>query len=205
VRGLSAAIDRVLLWLSTGKHVDGLWMGCDSQDNAEEALRRVERALQIIKVHDPRRHDRIIRDLDRVWVRLVPGYLAEFNSKLRACVLDERFVLAETTQPEEIAVVIVHEATHARLENLGIGYDDGQRDRVEAICVRRELAFAKRLPNGHPKRERVEATLDAQAEFWSNTAFRQRDTEGRAQTLRYLGTPNWIVRVLLAISGRRTS
>jgi hypothetical protein len=135
----------------------------------------------------------------------LPGYLAEFNSKLRACVLDERFVLAETTQPEEIAVVIVHEATHARLENLGIGYDDGQRDRIEAICVRRELAFAKRLPNGHPKRERVEATLDAQAEFWSNTAFRQRDTEGRAQTLRYLGTPNWIVRVLLAISGRRTS
>ena len=63
------------------------------------------------------------------------------------CVIDERFVVDEGTTPEMIASVIVHEATHARLFRMGIGYEEGRRARVEQVCLRRELAFAAKLPD----------------------------------------------------------
>ncbi len=42
----------------------------------------------------------------------------------------------------------MHEATHARLLRVGIGYDRPIRKRVEEACNRREIAFARRLWNG---------------------------------------------------------
>ena len=59
--------------------------------------------------------------------------------------LDERFVTNPETTIERIASVIVHEATHARMERCGIGYAEDQRARIETVCFRRELAFAVRL------------------------------------------------------------
>jgi hypothetical protein len=71
-----------------------------------------------------------------------------------------RFVLLETTTLEEIASTIVHEATHARLERWGISYDEKQRSRVEAICLRRELNVAASLPHSEPLREQIARTLE---------------------------------------------
>jgi hypothetical protein len=48
-------------------------------------------------------------------------------------------VLAETSSAELIVAAIVHEATHARLSRRGIGDDENAC--VEAVCLRRELAF----------------------------------------------------------------
>jgi len=142
-----------MLWLSSGKRIDGLWVGTYFQTNAEPVMRRIEEALRLIKVHDPRRYDRLRKDLTRIWVRLVPGALARYVPVLETCEVDERFVLAETSSPELIAAAIVHEATHARLWRRGIGYDEGLRARVEAACFRRELAFAAKLPNAERVRE----------------------------------------------------
>ena len=80
---------------------------------------------------------RIRRDLKRIWVFLVPDGLAEYKHALGACVLDERFVTNPETTIERIASVIVHEATHARMERCGIGYAEDQRARIEAVCFRR--------------------------------------------------------------------
>jgi hypothetical protein len=117
-----------------------MWVGTYFQRNAEQVMRRVEETLRLIKTYDERRYKRLISDLSRVWVRLVPGGLGKYTHSLRACELDERFVLAETSPPEMIAATIVHEATHARLWRFGFGYDENVRGRVEAVCVRRELA-----------------------------------------------------------------
>lgn len=136
-------VDRLELRLSTGRRVDGLWVGVAIGSERELILRRVEEALRLIQKYDRLRYDRLVRDLERVWVRDIPGTRGSFDQPLRACSLDRVFVLAEKSCPELIAATIVHEATHARLDHCGIGYEEELRPRIEATCFRRELAFAQ--------------------------------------------------------------
>ena len=85
-------LDRIMLWLSTdSRTIDGLWIGSYFQENAEPALRRVEEALRLIKTYDRPKYDRLSRDLDRIWVRLLTaGGVAQFNPPLRACLPPRR-------------------------------------------------------------------------------------------------------------------
>jgi hypothetical protein len=170
-------------------------------------LRRVEEALCLIKTYDRLRYDRLIRDLERVWVRVIPDSVGCFNESLDACELDTRFVLAETSFLEVIASTIVHEATHARLMRCGIGYDEELRGRVEAVCLRSELAFAAKLPNGDQVRDRVERTLELCTTngHWSNAAFEKRYIEGASEAARHLGIPDWLLRTVLALRALRLS
>src|SRR5258708_5937554 len=148
-------LDRLLLLCSTSRRVDGLWIGAaEGSSESELVLGRVVDALCLIKTHDPHRYNRILRDLDRLWVRPVPGARGRYNVSLRACELNRRFVLDEAS--ELIAATIVHEATHARLWHCGFGYEEGVRARVENVCARRELAFAAKLPSRQPVRARGE-------------------------------------------------
>jgi hypothetical protein len=91
-----AAIDRLELWFSTGRNIDGLWVGT-MEDKPRPGLRRVEEALQLIKSHDTLHYSRVINNLERIWVRLLPGDLAHYDRSLKACVFDERYVVLETT------------------------------------------------------------------------------------------------------------
>jgi hypothetical protein len=143
------------------------------------------------------------RDLDRIWVRLLTTGIAQFSPVVRACLLDERFVLADTTDTEIVAAGIVHEATHARLWHRGIRYDEAVRPRVEGICMRRELAFARKLPDGRRVRQWTEDALAISKSHWTDTAFRDREREGNLQVLQHLGGRNWLARVVLALYKRR--
>jgi hypothetical protein len=185
-------------WLSVSRRVDGLLVGtweCDAK--AEAVFRRVEGALHLIKAHDRLRYERLLRDLERLRVWVLPGDCGSFNKALRSCELDTRYVLAETSSLEMIASTIVHEATHARLMHCGIGYEAKLRARVEAVCVRRELAFAAKLPNGDRVRDFAERSLElcAADSFWTDAAFEERRVAGSIEAMRHLGVPDWLVRV----------
>jgi hypothetical protein len=188
----AAVVDRIGLWLSTSRNVDGLWIG-STEGKPQPGLRRVENALQLMKDHDPLQYSRTINNLERVWVHLLPNALASYDRSLNACILDERVVLPETTTLERIASCIVHEATHARLERWGIGYDEKARSRIEAICLRRELNFVRKLPQSEPLQEELARTLEwciGEHDYFSDANFRQRCEQGNIETLRYLGTPD---------------
>jgi hypothetical protein len=181
--------------MSTGRDLDGLWVGT-SEAEPHPALRRVEAALQLIKRHDTLHYSRIIRHLDRVWVHLLPSALAHYDVSLNACVLDERFVLAETTTLQRVASTIVHEATHARLDGWGIDYDEVRRYRIEAICLQRELNFLTKLPDSEHLQEEIAYTLEWYAnkqDYFSDRNHRELDDQGAPETLRYLGMPDWFV------------
>jgi hypothetical protein len=188
--------DRLALRFSTSRYVDGLWIGA-WEDEPESILRRIEEALSLIKRYDRVRYERLIRDLKRVWVVVLPGDLANFDYKIRTCRIDTRYCLAATTTPELIATTIVHEATHARLWRCGIRYEEAQRPRIEEICLRREIAFAAKLPNGEDARDQAERTLAlcATGAYWTSAAFRERYIEGSVEAVRYLGAPGWLARV----------
>lgn len=186
-----------MLRFSTSRQIDGLWIGVFNVSEPDTVLCRIEEALGLIKAYDPLRYDRLIRDLERVWARLLPGYLGNFNSSLRACELDKDFVLDDASLPELIAATIVHEATHARLQRCGVGYEEELRPRVEAICFRRELAFAAKLPNGEKVREQAERLLAlcATEDYWTDAAFKERDVNAA----RDLGFPGWFIRAILGL------
>ena len=74
------------------------------------------------------------------------------------CELEENFVRAENTSAAQIASVIVHEATHARMMRLGFGYEEPKRVRIEHICFGAQQAFARRLPDGEQLVKEVEET-----------------------------------------------
>jgi hypothetical protein len=199
--------ERVLLRLSDSRRVDGLWIGSGAQNESEPYLRCVEEALRLIKVYDRVRYNHLIRDLERVWVRPLPGICGRFNYSLSACELDPRFLLAETSFPEGIAAVIVHEATHARLQRCGIGYGEDLRARVEAVCIRRELAFAAKLPNGEQVREQAERALELGATrgYWTDADFYKRERSGYIEMLRYVGLPDWLARTRMTFHTLRRS
>ena len=172
------------------------------------ALRRVEEALQLIKRHDMFDYSRITRNLDRIWVHLIPSGEAHYERSLNACVMDERYVLREAMTLERIASTIVHEATHARLEGWGISYVEERRSRIEAICLRRELSFLAELPDSESLRDEIVRTLEwcsTNPDYLSAASFRERENQGYVETLRYLGVPDWLIDFLMRAVQRRRS
>jgi hypothetical protein len=193
--------EKILLRISTSRMVDGLWLGA-SEGDCELSLDRVEAALRLIKACDPRRYQRIARDLDRIWVHLLNGNTAQYKKSISACEIDIRFVLDEHTTLELIASTIVHEATHARLEHRGIQYDEPRRDRIEKVCIRQQLLFASRLPDGQRAYERAQSSLESSLDL-TDAAFRRRLRLGRLETMRYLGAPEWLLRGMRMLRARR--
>jgi len=187
---------RIMLRFSKSRSVDGLWIGTWEME-AEPILHRIEEALLLIKRYDRIRYDRLLRNLQRVWVLLLPSSVANFEYGIYTCQIDTRYCLAETTTPELLAAVIVHEATHARLWRRGIRYEEAQRPRIEKICIRREIAFAAKLPNGEAVRDQAERSLAfcATGAYWTGAAFRERYIEGGVEILRYMGAPGWLALV----------
>lgn len=191
-------IDRIQLAGSTGRYLDGIWIG--TWRGTPEDLAPIERALLLVKQHSPLNYARIIRDLERVWVYLLPHGLAEYKRSLKACILDERYVADPATSIEKIACTIVHEATHARLERYGIEYEEPRRTRIEAICFRRELAFAARLPDSAELQQGIARCLEwypANPDQFSDAHFQERHTAGGIEAARYLGAPDWLIRAIL--------
>src|SRR5262245_4946342 len=124
--------------------IDGLWVGTIERDSGS-VLARLEQALRLIKTYDRRRYDRLVRDLDLIWVRRRLGGDSRFNASRHACELDTHFILAATSRPDVIAAAIVRAATCARLHRRGLDARQELQARLDAACSRQVLAFMARL------------------------------------------------------------
>jgi tetratricopeptide (TPR) repeat protein len=72
---------------------------------------------------------------------------------------------------------------------------------VEGVCIRRELAFAAKLPSGQAVRARAEQKLATPRNFWrSNADVRERHVGDAVQALRDSGVPEWLLRARLALA-----
>jgi len=143
-------------------------------------MRELKAALSLIDAHAPS----LARQLPRlfpggVWVREMYN-LGAFVPRGRRCELGLSLFTAPHT-PADIAVTLVHEAVHAKIERFGIAYDEHRRAAIEAVCIRREIAFAMRLPDGEAialqSRHRL-ATLDPR-HFSDAALARVREIERR--------------------------
>ena len=156
---------------------------------------RIGAALALIETHAPRLHAYLRRDLPRIFA-LPTHNIAMCLGAVGICVLQFDYVIASDTTAEMLALTLVHEGAHARLERAGFEYREGQRARIERLCVRTELALAKRLPGADALVTDAERRLAYAPEMWTNEAFRKR-TEHSLKRLGMSGAIGYqIVRVL---------
>ncbi len=151
---------------------------------------KVEAALRLIQEHDPRRFRQVQRYVRAISLGAHPLYLGQWFEDVRMCELSLQYVLAPETTPSQVAATIVHEMTHARLHRLGIGYGEGGRPRVEAICHRAELEFVSRLPDAAAIIPGLQRALERDPAYYADSQFLARDVDA----LRRLGCPEWIVK-----------
>ncbi|WP_147448157.1 hypothetical protein [Mesorhizobium sp. YM1C-6-2] len=173
-------------------------------------LDRVEAALSLIREFDPYRYRRILKDVDRILVTWLPGSIGQFSTINWTCTIDRRFLMRESTSPELIASVIVHEATHARLHRIGMGYPEALRERIEDICFRQEWLFGSKLPNGYEVRTQAERYLNAPPLDFSDVAMKARRDQIAKLALQDVGLSekwarrsmaliNWLVHITRSI------
>lgn len=119
-------------------------------EHAKREVQAVVDALALITRVDPQRAVRVRRQIRTVAIVRFPwpaelGLVAFHWSGQDVCFLDYRFVANEST--ETVALVIVHEAAHARIDRARVGLGFHNRARREALCLREETWFAAKLPN----------------------------------------------------------
>lgn len=146
---------------------------------------RLTDTLALIDSYDHRRARRLARDIKRILVTDVNG--AEFIPSINACMLSARYVI--NAPLEQLAATFVHEATHARLWSQGIGYPVKLRERIERRCVREEIAFAERLPNG------ADLIASAQERLLRAWWTEENELQRRVRQLEQLGRPLWYRRL----------
>lgn len=188
-------LEKLVMKLYDGRTIDGLLVIGHIKE-----IEKVEKALSLIRGHDPVRYQRILRDLERIWVVYLFGAVGSFHSLTWTCKLDRRFVLDEKTALESIACTIVHEATHARLWRNGIFYDEDIRVRVEGVCIGSEIAFADRLPEGTWIADDAWRCRQAlQPSDFSDTAMNARRRAGTERLFRELEMPEWFIKSFIGI------
>ncbi|MEO0772021.1 MAG: hypothetical protein AAFZ04_02450 [Pseudomonadota bacterium] len=135
---------------------------------------------------------------------------AWYSIKRKACVIGQHSLRLGHT--DDLALSIIHEMCHARLWEAGIGYDaPALRVRVEQVCIRREIAFARKLEaQGVPQGTHTAWLSDKLHEVtqrdYTETRFIQMYRRQYLQRLRLLksaNTPRWLRRLVIAKARRR--
>jgi hypothetical protein len=119
--------------------------------------------------------------------------------KLQMCILDRDFYCRNDASTSRMTLTIVHEATHARLCKFKVKYSEDIRDRVERICIKSEIAFAKRLPDGKKLVEMAESKLKRPKSFYTNAQHQQRNLDALGE----LRKKTWLARILYPILKRK--
>lgn len=145
------------------------------QENSEEFVTLVEKALLLLGNVHPRGYRRVRRELTYIADSSLLS-MGRYDVSLRACMIDfARLGRYASNQTEEwtvayLACVILHEATHGHMYSRGIQYDEKTRARIERLCVREEERFAARLTHRKFTARLVPAFDEARwQESWSRT------------------------------------
>ena len=197
---------RLLFWLEERRPANRTVYGiriCVASKDKDDVVRdylasRVEAALDLIGRFDSVQFLHVCKYLNRILVmRHFPR--AEYFHLSRTCVLDEFYVADIDVPLALISATIIHEATHARLHQVGIGYPEEQRRRIERLCRRAEIAFGKKVPAGDEVVERAEKALQFLEDddaWWTEESMNRSFFEGRLRLTEELGAPQWVIRSL---------
>lgn len=184
----------LLIFLSTRTTVHGLSVSvAGKREDAGDVLRRVAVALDLIDRYAIGGLDTIRNHLKRLLFTEASG--GDYHHSIRTCRISISY--ARRVPPVELAMMIVHEATHARLADEGRKYYGDQRENIERECVAEEIAFAKRIPGTEQVVARTEALIDHK--WWTGKEYER----SMLSELRVRGVPMWIARPLVSYASRK--
>ena len=132
------------------------------------AFEKLAAGIALVKTIDPRRYARLENDVARFVLVAAGGEFYDLD--IHAQFFDLGGLGRRSI--EDIALTIVHEATHARLQGIGIHYTPASAPRIEACCVAQEIAFAQRLPDGAQLASEAARKLDTP--WWDQEAMAKR-------------------------------
>lgn len=161
-----------------------------SRGDSQARFRKLGEALALIESAQPSLMRRVRSSIERI-VFLESG--PEYWPRARACILHDVTNLSAT----QVALIIVHEATHGRLWRAGIRYGPAVRERVERICVRAELALLPNLPSGANFVEHTRQKLSS--EWWSDEQRKER----HAEVIADVEAPAWMLRAYRSVMRRK--
>jgi hypothetical protein len=184
-----------LLALRFGRQfsVEGIRMVVPFRDcgRADMLRAKAAAALRLIQNHRPKYYERIRRFIPNL---LIVGssysYAATTIFDLHLCELSEDYALSDQTTAEQLAMTLVHEATHGYLQFRGTSYKEERRARIERVCVQTEIAFANGLPQADALVSEARRRLEYEPGYWTNESFLQRNL----RALTKAGAPRWLVR-----------
>ena len=128
---------------------------------------RLEESLQLILSVNPQLYGRLRKGILRIVVLSEWRSDAGFVGLDRTCIFRQSALRSAT--PTDVAMILVHEATHARFDAAKIPYRHDNAARIEAACIREEMRFAANLPDA--ERIMSDAIADYSRQWWLN-AFR---------------------------------
>lgn len=105
------------------------------------AMEKLESALGVIARYEPRRVERLVRDGTRIVLMTAIG-AGSYHPASNVIFLDATWL--STCSIWQAALVIVHEAAHARMRMIAAG--GRSVPRLERRCVEEEIAFYRRVP-----------------------------------------------------------
>jgi hypothetical protein len=204
IRAKSLA-DWILLWFfrnSERRQVLGVPVGVPTDlRNGDAVLQKIRDAFALLDAHGRRSLDDMRRHTNGVFVWATAGARGEWHPGARLVVLEETHVCHEGSSPREIASTLVHESTHARLDVKGFEYSGEMRARIENVCFRRQLAFARRLAEPGDLVDQAERQLNRPSSDFTKNAWRQRSVA----KLISLGVPKWLAHAIEWISRPRAA
>lgn len=149
-----------------------------STDQDGSALRSIGKALELLAEHWPLALRRVQREIGRVLI-VEKGRIQHLHP-FKGCSLTQQVV---SLPPEQVALVLVHEAAHGQIARWGTRQTDDVKERIERACVKRELALIDRLPEGREGlRDWVEQRLAT--EWWTEESTRERNAALQRELLR---------------------
>jgi hypothetical protein len=198
-RRIQRRVIRSVFRRATHRLVHGLTVGVVTESfDAEAALDRVAAGLDLLAYYQPSTVVRLRQDAQGilVWEREISIGVASWHYGVKLIIIDARFLCDPETTSANIAAMLVHEATHARLDRLG--YAPEKRAQVEAVCFRRERGFARRLPDSQELLAEIDRQLQRDPSYWADDTHIQRVGDELAKR----SVPSWLIRAIQRLCGR---
>jgi hypothetical protein len=127
--------------------------------STDDVLARIERCLALIKQYVPHHFRHLQRDFAYIVSKRFACRGAYFHNE-GACLVELTFTVNPRFSDAEVAATILHEAMHARLDQLGFPLEMEDRARQERFCRRAEIEFGLLVPGGEKVVERANQTLE---------------------------------------------
>jgi hypothetical protein len=149
---------------------------------------KVQAALELILEVAPFRIRHIRRQTCFILVIPLGDRIAEWRGALRICALGEKYMEDPAVAPKHVAAAIIHEITHGRIDQAGILYEESNRAEIEAVCLREEIRFARRLRDGEDIIKSAERMMTRANEELSDASLQDR----QRSMLKADGVPQWL-------------